>query len=396
MAKEFLTVEELNFYINNLFLEEDLLHNVPVLGEVSGCSVVAGHCYFTLKDAKAQIKIVFFNIKNNSFIPKNGEQVLVRGRVDYYIKGGQLSLNAYQIIPYGKGEMHIKLEELKIKLEQEGLFSEIHKKEIPQRPTSIAIITSIKGAAFQDFFTTVRQKNKILNITVIDVRVQGESCVDDVITALNYADEYGFDVIVLSRGGGSFEDLYSFNDENMVRTIFNMKTPIITAIGHETDYTLCDFVADFRAITPTAAAEKVGFDTNLIKNEILHLVDSISEKVTDKYEDMQDSVRFSANELKNKANLLYNKQYSNVTNLASQLLIYSKHYTQRKEEKLSAYFDKLESLSPLKQLDKGYFKITKYDKSINSVEELDIGNIVNIIGIDGVAKAEIIGKELKK
>jgi exodeoxyribonuclease VII large subunit len=395
MAKDFLTVEELNFYINNLFLEEDLLHNVPVLGEVSGCSVVAGHCYFTLKDAKSQIKVCFFNIKNNSFIPKNGEQVLVRGRVDFYIKGGQLSINAYQIIPYGKGEMHVKLEELKTRLEQEGLFSAIHKKEIPNRPSRIAIITSIKGAAFQDFFTTVRKKNQILDITVIDVRVQGESCVDDVITALNYADEYGFDVIVLSRGGGSFEDLYSFNDENMVRTIFNMKTPIITAIGHETDYTLCDFVSDFRAITPTAAAEIVGFDTNLIKNEILSLLDSIAEKVEDKYEDLQDSFKQSANELKNSANLLYNKQYSSVINYVSLLKTYSKHYVQRKEEKLNTYFDKLDSLSPLKQLDKGYFKITKSNKSINSIQELDIGNQVNIIGIDGVAKAEIIGKELK-
>lgn len=131
MGKDFLTVEELNFYINNLFLEEELLHNVPVLGEVSGCSVVGGHCYFTLKDAKAQIKICFFNCKGE-YIPKNGEQVLVKGRIDFFIKGGQLSLNAYQIIPYGKGELHIKLEELKQKLEAEGLFREEYKKKFPK------------------------------------------------------------------------------------------------------------------------------------------------------------------------------------------------------------------------------------------------------------------------
>ncbi|HKL73901.1 MAG TPA: exodeoxyribonuclease VII large subunit, partial [Clostridia bacterium] len=358
MGKDFLTVEELNFYINNLFLEEELLHSVPVLGEVSGCSVVGGHCYFTLKDSKAQIKVCFFNYKNG-YVPQNGEQVLVKGKVDYFIKGGQLSLNAFQIVPYGKGEMHIKLEELKIKLEEEGLFSEKYKKAIPPRPSKIAIITSIKGAAFQDFFTTVRKKNQLLDITVIDVRVQGESCVEDICTALNNADYCGYDIVILSRGGGSFEDLYAFNDESMVRTIFNMKTPIISAIGHETDYTLCDFVSDKRAITPTAAAEIVGFDTSLVKNEVLEIVENISKKVADKYNNKVNIINNNAKIIKNKANLLYNMQLSKLLNVAKLIRANTHHLTVRKEEKLSSYLDKLESLSPLKQLDKGYFKITK-------------------------------------
>ncbi len=395
MAKDFLTVEELNFYINNLFLEEELLHNVPVLGEVSGCSVVGGHCYFTLKDDKAQVKICFFNCRG-AYIPKNGEQVLVRGRVDYFIKGGTLSVNAYQIIPYGKGELHARLEELKKRLEEEGLFREEYKKTIPLRPSRVAIITSVKGAAFQDFFTTVRKKNKIIDLTVIDVRVQGESCVDDVVTALVNADDYGFDVIVLARGGGSFEDLYSFNDERIARTIFKMKTPLVSAIGHETDYTLCDFVADRRAITPTAAAEIVGFDTELVKNGIYELIENIADKVTEKYEDALESVQDAGEELKNRASLLYNKQYWAVLNLISLIRTNARHSTERKEQKLKAYFDKLESLSPLKQLDKGYFKLIKDNWAVNSIGELETGDTVDILGIDGKATATITAKEMKK
>jgi exodeoxyribonuclease VII large subunit len=395
MNKDFLTVEELNFFINNLFLEEELLHNVPVLGEVSGCSTVGGHCYFTLKDTKAQIKVCFFNYKNN-YIPVNGEKVLVRGQVDYYSKNGQLSVKAYKIIPYGRGELHAKLEELKQKLESEGLFREEYKKEIPYRATNIAIITSVKGAAFQDFFTTVRKKNQIINLTVIDVRVQGENCVKDIVTALTNADDYGFDVIILSRGGGSFEDLYSFNDESIVRTIFRMNTPVISAIGHESDYTLCDYVADKRVITPTAAAEAVGFDVGLVKNEILELTDNISSIINFKYDDIIDNIKDNVYELRNKANILYANQKQNVYSKINLLSANFKHFADNKQNKLASYMDKLESLSPLKLLDKGYFRITDKEKMINSIAELELENEVKIIGIDGQATAKIIGKELKQ
>jgi len=320
--------------------------------------------------------------------------VLVHGRIDYYIKGGQLSINAHQVLPFGKGIMHIKLEELKKALAREGLFDKKYKKVIPKRPNNVAIITSTKGAAFQDFFTTVRQKNHIINITAIDVRVQGECCVSDVVTALKCADLHGFDVIVLSRGGGSFEDLYSFNDEQIVRTIFDMKTPIITAIGHETDYTLSDYVSDLRAITPTAAAEIVAFDVSQLKTEIINLAKGIAKASKQRYENLLNTFTLGAKEIKNKANLLYNNQFSSIKHLTSLFGAQTKHYAQIKIERLNAYFDKLNSLNPLKQLDKGYFKLTSNGQSINNISELNVDSMVNIIGIDGVASAKIISKEI--
>ena len=165
-TKDYLTVEELNYYISHVFSEEELLHNVPVVGEVSGCAVVGGHCYFVLKDAKAQIKVVFYNcLPGNA--PKNGEQVLVRGSVDYYSKGGQINVKAYQITPFGRGILYEQLEKLRKKLEEEGLFREEHKKDIPLRPKRVAVITSVQGAAVQDFLTTSLKKNSVTDILYV-------------------------------------------------------------------------------------------------------------------------------------------------------------------------------------------------------------------------------------
>ncbi|MFA6866156.1 MAG: exodeoxyribonuclease VII large subunit, partial [Clostridia bacterium] len=340
MAENYLSVQQLNFYINNVFLEEELLHNVPVCGEVSGCAIVNNNCYFTLKDAFAQIKVCFFGCKN-AYIPQNGERILVIGAVDYYVKGGQLSLRAYKIDPMGEnGELHIKLEKLKAKLQDEGLFEERYKKEIPLRPKNVAVITSVKSAAFQDFFTTIIKKNNLINLTVIDVRVQGNSCASDVITALKNADEVGYDTIVLTRGGGAFEDLYAFNDEEMIRTIFQMKTPLISAIGHETDNTLCDFVADRRAITPTAAGELIGYDVKLLKNEILDLVEDISQITKSNFENTQNKLIENVKKIQYNSQLLYQKQVSQINTITLKIANIMNNEYNTKKMKIGHYLDK--------------------------------------------------------
>ncbi len=378
-SKDYLTVEELNYYISHIFNEEELLHNVPVVGEVSGCSVVGGHCYFVLKDAKAQIKIVFYNCPPE-MAPKNGSQVLVRGSVDYYSKGGQINVKAYQITPFGRGLLYEKLEQLRKKLEQEGLFREDHKKDIPIRPKRIAVITSTQGAAVQDFLTTSLKKNTVTDISVIDVRVQGENCVSDIITALINADEYGFDVIILARGGGSFEDLYSFNDEQLVRVIYNMKTPVISAIGHETDYTLCDYVADYRAITPTAAAEKVAFDADLIKNEILDLADQIGDKVNDIFFSVENRIKNNAQTIKNKANFIIKLQQEKINSCLKLAKIYQNHIFESKSNKLNEILTRLDHLSPTRLLKSGYFRIVKDGNDIYSSKEIKENDKILIVG----------------
>ncbi|MBO4539407.1 MAG: exodeoxyribonuclease VII large subunit [Clostridia bacterium] len=391
-TKDYLTVEELNFYISHVFSEEELLHNVPVVGEVSGCSVVNGHCYFVLKDAKAQIKVVFYNcLPGNA--PKNGEQVLVRGSVDYYSKGGQINVKAYQITPFGRGILYEQLEKLRKKLEEEGLFREEHKKELPLRPRRVAVITSVQGAAVQDFLTTSLKKNTVTDISVIDVRVQGEKCVSDVVTALINADEYGFDVIVLARGGGSFEDLYAFNDEKVVRTIYNMKTPVISAIGHETDYTLCDYVADYRAITPTAAAEKVAFDASLIKNEIIDLAEQIGDLANDILSDEKHRVENQAMTIKNKANFLLQMQYEKINSFTKMMNIYQKHVFDLKSNEIDRILTRLDDLNPTKLLKNGYFRIVKAGKDIYDSKEIKVNDKILIVGEKEKITATVEKKE---
>lgn len=391
--RDYITVTELNTYIGSVFDAEELLHNVPVIGEVSGRKVVNGNCYFTLKDEKAQIKVVYFGVYDR-FVPSDGEQVLVRGIVDFYQPNGQISVKAYEVTRFGVGLMHAKLQELKEKLAAEGLFDESHKKPLPKFPVNVGIITSVKGAALQDIFSTlITRHNSKQNLSVIDVRVQGENCVNDVVTALTYADAYGFDVILLARGGGSFEDLYPFNDERIVRTIFRMKTPVVSAIGHETDYTLCDFVSDFRAITPTAGAEKIAVEYEKEKNNILALAEKARELTLKKYNGEKSRLLSVADDMSDEANDALEKHYSKIT----RLLELSRLYTERKydfcKEKVSRFVALLDNLNPAKLLDKGYFRIIYDDKTVDNFSKIKIGSQIEIIGNKEKITAEVRKKE---
>lgn len=387
--RNYITVEELNFYINNVFLNEELLKNVPVVGEVSGCSVVNGHCYFTLKDKASQIKIAYFNVKDK-FVPVNGDKVLVRGSVDYYVKNGQVNLKAFEVSYFGTGLINKQLAELKDRLEKEGLFSELHKKELPEFPKRVAVITSIKGAAVQDFITTVRKYNSVTDITVVDVRVQGESCVNDILQALNNADEYGFDVIVIARGGGSTEDLFYFNDEKLVRAIYSAQTPVISAIGHETDYTLCDFVADYRAITPTAAAEKIGYSVQNLKISILQKIKSISNKVNYYLNNTIEDFVENCEEMQEITEDIISKEKEFILKTIEKIKIYQNLSFEREENNLLQKLSYIESLNPLKLLNKGYFRIISNDKYVYKTKELKENDKISIIGIDGKVNAKIV------
>ena len=380
--RDYITVEELNFYINNIFLSEELLHNVPVVGEVSGCSVVGGHCYFTIKDRKAQIKVCLFNCAGK-YIPQNGEKVLVRGSVDYFIKGGTISVKAYEVKYFGVGLLNVKFQELKDKLEKEGLFREDYKKDLPVLPKRIAIITSIKGAAVQDFITTVRKENTYTDITIIDVRVQGEYCVQDVITALNNADNEFYDLIIIARGGGSYEDLFCFNDENLVRTIFNMNTPVVSAVGHETDYTLCDFVADYRAITPTAAGELIAGTAKNAKQKISDLVENLSEEANDLVKLNVGNFIDICEELKSNVDYLLQKEYSKIKNSLDIAKLQQNAVFERNQADINKNLTILEQLNPLKLLNTGYFRILKENEYVYKTAELQKNDKIKIMGVDG-------------
>ncbi len=391
--RDYITVRELNFFINDIFQSEELLHNAKILGEVSDRKIVNNHCYFTLKDQFAQIKVVFFNCNRYGFVPNNGDNVIVRGTIDFYEKGGQVSIKAYEITPFGIGELFIKFEELKKKLSAEGLFDEDHKKEIPLFCKKIAIITSASGAAIQDFLSTLAKCGSKQDVDIIDVRVQGEYCVSDVCVALQNADVGEYDVIVLARGGGSYEDLFSFNDERIVRIIYYMSTPVISAIGHETDFTLCDYVSDHRAITPTAAAEKVAFsyddELDLLLNNLLLLKNTIGDLFQNKIEDTLDQI----NQLKMLSIASHNEQKILLKNNINWLKILIVHKFDSFQANTEELLSKLNILNPIELLKRGYFRILHDNLELKSLSNLKENDEITIIGNNEKIRAIVQNKE---
>ncbi|MDD4316160.1 MAG: exodeoxyribonuclease VII large subunit [Clostridia bacterium] len=389
--KDFLTVEQFNTYVRNIFNEEELLHNVPIVGEVGGCSVVGGHCYFTLKDKNAQLSVVCFDCKR-TYVPKNGEQVLVTGRPDFYVKNGKLSLSAYRIELYGAGLLFQKLEELKQRLKDEGLFDAAHKKKVPLYPNNIAIITSAKGAAIQDIITTVYKYNTKQKLTVVDVRVQGEHAAREITKALTNADKLAFDVIIIARGGGSFEDLLPFNDEALARAVYAAHTPVISAVGHETDYSLCDFVADERAITPTAAAERVGYDIELLKDSVSGVNQQLFTFLKDKLDGERSRVINIITDIGYRWRQLLTQQNYQLDVLKGGIKLRIERKINKYEADAARLLNALDTLNPSKLLQKGYFRVTKLGSSVSGVAELQKDDIIDIYAYDGATRAIITDK----
>ncbi|MBM7552339.1 exodeoxyribonuclease VII large subunit [Thalassobacillus pellis] len=259
MDDQYLTVTALTKYIKRKIASDPHLKNVWLRGEISNFKHHSrGHMYFSLKDEKARIQSVMFagNNRNLKFLPENGMNVLIRGEVSVYEPMGQYQLYVHDMQPDGIGALYLAYEQLKEKLEKEGLFSQERKRPIPAFPKHIGIITSPTGAAIRDVLTTIHRRYPMVKRTVLPVSVQGERSKDSLVKAIQYANQSNqFDVLIIGRGGGSIEDLWSFNEEIVARAIAASTVPVISAVGHETDYTICDFVADVRAATPTGAAE---------------------------------------------------------------------------------------------------------------------------------------------
>ncbi len=267
-----ITVTALVSYLEQRIGSDPSLQNVLVEGEISNFSSYrgSGNWYFSLKDSQAQIRCVMFRNYNQSlpFVPKDGDRVIVRGSANVYRDRGELQLLVTAMKPSGIGELYLKYEQLKKKLEERGIFAESHKKPIPRYPFDIALITGRNTAARSDVLSTLARRWPVARITEYPVLVQGEQSAAQIIQALLSADLQGHDVILLVRGGGSIEDLWSFNDEALAMTIYQLQTPLITGVGHETDFTIADFVADLRAPTPTGAAERCAPDIRDVQSEL--------------------------------------------------------------------------------------------------------------------------------
>ena len=382
-----ISVSEVNATIKSV-MDAPIFKGLQVFGEVSGFKFSGPHAYFTLKDKNSQLSCVCFYAAK-TYNPKDGESVIVRGSLDYYVKGGRLSLQVVNIQPVGQGLLFLEFERLKARLEQEGLFDVAHKKPIPSYAKNVLVVTSKTGAVIRDIVTTVRRKNPVINITVRDVRVQGEGAGKDIAAVLKRVDTLGYDVIIIARGGGSLEDLAPFYDEELVRAVYGMNTPVVSAVGHETDFSLCDFVADARAATPTAAGELVAYDYYAMVEGVKAYMRMLSVSAIRAYKHASTKAQLCFGKLRSAATSFYTGRAHRV----ERLIQTAKTSVIRKFDTANARAEKavdaLDKLSPLKTLKRGYFRLQVEETTVGSVADIKVGDSITAIGGDGSIKAEV-------
>jgi len=388
-----LSVTQLNNFIHQAIAEQPFLRSVVVYGEISSFKFSGPHAYFTLKDENAQISCNLFYAKKTYNPTKDGESVIISGYVDYYSKNGRLSLNVSTIQPVGKGALHVKLEMLKKQLAQEGLFDERFKKAIPTFCKKVCVVTSKTGAVIRDIVRTVRNKNKLLDIYVYDVRVQGESAANDMSDALKIVDDLGFDCLILARGGGSFEDLMPFNDEGLARTIFALKTPIISAVGHETDFSISDFVADARAATPTASAELVAVNIEEYVKTVATYLYMLRSAIERKERDATLRIKRDIQGLTDKSLRKLDNASSQIKLSLGKISSKSEKILLTKEQSLNKALASLDGANPTKLLRNGYYRVFNNGKSLN-MDEVNVGDELTVYALNGKVIAEV--KEINK
>lgn len=376
MLEQVIPVSVLSSYIKQIFDSEELLFNINVSGEVSGIKTSKGITYFDLKDNFALLPCVCFYSSLFSDI-KNGDKIIVKGTPNFYVKGGRLSFVVNKVTMDGQGDIYKQFLELKQKLEQEGLFDAKFKQPIPKNINKIGVVSSETGAVIQDIINVATRRNPAINIVLYPAKVQGDNAELEVVNGINFFEnKEDVDVIIIARGGGSAEDLNVFNKEVLARRVFECKKPIISAIGHETDFVITDFVADLRAPTPSAAAELVTDDIYKLKSDFVHKTQRFLT-VLKNIENMQRVV------LQNNSRLLLRQIESMFVNIGFNLKL--------QEEKLNA-------LNPQKILSMGYAKIEKNKLNIGSVRDINIGDEIVINFKDGAAISIIKEKKwiLKK
>ena len=393
-----LSVSQINFYIKSIIENDGSLQFVLVTGEISNLTVHqrSGHIYLSLKDSNSVISAVMFagNARRLKFRLENGMKVICRGRISVYEPSGRYQLYIEDMQPDGVGALTLAFEQLKKSLAQKGLFDNAHKKPLPKFPKTIGVITSPTGAAVQDITNIIRRRFPSADIVLAPVLVQGESAPEQLVRAVNkFSASKIADVIIIGRGGGSAEDLWAFNDEQLAYAVYNCETPIISGVGHETDFTVCDFVADVRASTPSAAAELAVPDRQELMSYYFKQKQYISAMLDRKIKTAQlrlenQQRRISASSPKLKAEQL-EKQLSAKS---EKLTRFMNIYISDKENKLIAAKGKLDGLNPLNVLNRGYAIAEKDEKIITSSKQLKDGDDFTVILSDGKINAKVCGE----
>ena len=372
MDKQGFSVSEVNQYLKQLLESQSDLHHIPVLGEISNFKrYQSGHCYFTLKDEKSALKCVMFksSAAHLSFEPQNGEKVVALGSISVYERDGVYQLYVTAMRRQGVGDLMQAYEALKEKLTKEGLFDESRKKPLPRLPRAIGIITSPSGAAVHDIITVSRRRNKGVKLILYPVKVQGEEAAGEIVRAIDFFQRNHLaDLLIVGRGGGSIEDLWAFNEEPVVRAIAASEIPIISAVGHETDFTLSDFAADARAATPSQAAEIAVIDVAAYRNGIAFYWDKVA-KLLEK-------------EIHENAQLADSLQQELTQAMAAEL--------DAKKHRLSLMAAKLSAMSPLTVLSRGYtITTTAGHRAVQGVSDVSVGDTIRTTVADGTISSVV-------
>lgn len=384
-----LTVTQVNTYIKALLDESTPLRNIFISGEISNFTHYyrSGHLYFTLKDESSQLKAVMFssNASRLRFQAENGMKVICRGRISVYSKSGEYQLYVDDMQPDGIGALCLAFEQLKEKLSQEGLFDESHKRPIPPFPSKIGVATSNIGAAVEDIKNITARRYPLAEIIICPTVVQGENASADIVRSINMLDSYdGVDVIILGRGGGSAEDLWAFNSEEVARAVFACETPIVSAVGHETDFTICDFVADLRAPTPSAAAELVCPDINKLYSDLSVIKNALVFYTVNRIETLeQDLCNLTQSGAFADAESFFAPYQDNIDALCKKLNDAFSLTIDYKENKFLNASARLEALSPLSVLLRGYCVASKNGKMLKSKNDINKDDELTLRFADG-------------
>ena len=392
---DILSVSQLNRYVKSLLDGDSLLKDLLLRGEISNfvCHQRSGHCYFTLKEGDCAVRAVMFSRYANDllFEPENGMAVILRGAVSLYERDGSYQLYVYDMQPDGRGALQVAFEQLYRKLDRQGLFSQQNKQPIPTDARRIGVVTSASGAAFWDIVNVLSRRCPLATLVFCPAQVQGEAAAQSMVQALDALEQQGnCDVIILGRGGGSMEDLWCFNDEQLVKRVARCTVPLISAVGHETDFTLCDYAADLRAPTPSAAAELAAPDLSDLPEQLQDYAQRIlaaCERI------LSFKTRLILEQSERLACLSPQKRLrqdeKKLQNLANTIQLSLKNGIMKREEHLQLQTARLRALDPLAKLSGGYGYITKQGRTVSSVREVSMGDVLTIRVCDGTVQAVV-------
>jgi len=394
MARNVYTVTQVNAYIKNMFTQDYICNSLFVKGEVSNCKYhSSGHIYFTLKDQKGTINCVMFagNRQGLKFRMMEGQQVIVSGTIDVYERDGKYQLYAKHIVQDGAGLLYERFEQLKRELEELGMFSPEYKQPIPRFIKTLGVVTADTGAAVRDIIQIATRRNPYVQIILYPAIVQGDQAPESIVNGIHALEKLGVDVMIVGRGGGSMEDLWAFNERVVAQAVFDCSVPIISAVGHETDTTIIDYVSDLRAPTPSAAAELAVYDVRQLLDNLASYKELLTRSMVRQLRYRQERAKKYELQLKylSPANKLREKR-TFLLSLEEQLELAMKRQIARKRHEMALYIERLKGVSPLQKLNSGFSYVQdESGKNIRSISDVEEGDSIGIYVTDGYIKAQV-------